>query len=285
MGKLRYNKRLVQAIEDYETKTPSHFLLAYDCTNGGVQHFSTAFHAEKAMKACNVGGLKTVMDSHQVLADAFGLSRDDAKKANQPLFHGASLSTVAKSVGISSKEVSKAVLEAFGEEAFYIESIASEGASRMTAAKPMLKWTMPDGFVAQSIAYLKGRAVSSYGLTVGGEKQTKEKVSRDFPGLVDNNGDFDKETKTQGFFANITHSIDSYILRRVDSAITIHDNFLVHPNDMVNVISQFKGALLDSYDTNLYVSAMEQNNIDTRLYKQGKGTKAMLMKSNNFMIA
>ena len=307
MGKLRYNKRLIQAIEDYETKTPSHFLLAYDCTNGGLQHFSTAFHAEKAMKACNMGGLKTVMDSHATVGEAFGLEkhRDIAKKINTPLLHGSSFDTVTDALNAALKEakinkeftkgdVVNGIVDKYGKEAQYINVINTRARNIIVFSEnnqTTHSFTTRDGFRARSISYIENEkhTVKVFS-TENSTGITQATVATTLPysrgGAAAAKSENEKaDDKISGFYANVTHSIDATTLRAVDATMYVHDNFLTHPNDMSSVIDQFRDEMVKTFDENPYIKAMEECGVPTANLKQGTGTKAMLMKSNNFMIA
>ena len=309
-GEWFYGCRLVQAVADYKSGKPSYFMLGEDATNGGLQHAGIGFRSIKSMKAANVGGLKSIQDSHKTLADAFGLDRDVAKKVNQPLLHGSTWKTAAESLSAktgrqySVDEVIAHSIEAYGPEIMNVPAIADWGSTAYDTSNPSLMWKTFDGEKAQSTAFFENVEIDAYGLSLSAKNgYTSTTVHRDMPILLDNKGRpvYDN-AKMRGLYANITHSTDATVLRHVAHTMirlnrTImfkHDKFYAHPNDTVLIRKSYKSALLDNFDYQPYHRAIEQvahNHTDKSLANHmpdllvGEGTKSMIEKSEGFLQA
>ena len=280
LGEWLYNTRLADAIEAYYNGEETHFLLAEDATNGGLQHHGIGFHSKEMMIPANVGGAPEQLDSHGMLQEKLGLaSRDTAKAIHQPLLHGSSMNTLASVLETSVREAEDFVVKAYGHSALNIERIADWGVAIANNSNTSLLWKTRDGFNAQSIAYVEtvpltikfiaDRNAQGWGQLLlhkdmpllktakgevvygGGDKSTKAKVGGN--------------VKNRGLDANITHSIDGTALRDIIRAVHAagkgglwkHDNFLV-TGCMKLVRQTYKQALLAEYDGKLYESAMRQ---------------------------
>lgn len=277
MGKDLYNSRLAQAVEDFHSETPSHFLLGEDATNGGLQHGGIGFKEPKMMIPANVGGSAHQEDSHGNLQELLGLpTRQDAKDVHQPLLHGSSLKTVAKVIGKTLPETKAMLTKAYGNSVMNIPTIAEWGTQVVDNYQTSLMWNTVDGFKAQSIAYTESVPLTLYAMSSTNKSgYTQITIHRDMPLIQDAKGQpiygsvgedksQGKANKLRGLYANITHSIDAAGLRSVIRAVGEsgglwkHDNFLVHPNDMSTVREGYKAALLVEHSDSLYDSAMEQ---------------------------
>lgn len=282
MGETLYNARLAQAIEDYYSGTPSHFLLGEDATNGGLQHGGIGFKEPAMMLPANVGGSTRQEDSHQNLGDSLGLSREEAKPFNTQLLHGQSILATAKQLSKTVADTKAMLKSAYGNGFFNIETIANWGTQVVDNNNTTLTWTTLDGFKAQSIAYTESVPLTIYAFSSSTKTgYTQIKIHRDMPLLLDRKGQpiygnvgddksMGKSNKLRGLYANITHSIDATGLRTVIRAVMHssteehrggvwkHDNFLTHPNDMKTVRHAYKQALLAEFDASLYESAMNQ---------------------------
>jgi hypothetical protein len=277
-GKRFYNERLLGAIASYRRGHRSHFLLGFDATNGGLQHFGASFHSLKAMKLGNLLGGEAG-DAHQDMADSLGITRDEAKRVNNPILHGSTLAGIAEALrshgrDATEEEILEHIKETYGREATNIIDIADWGQSIYTTHNPSLAWKMPDGFLAQSTAYYKSVEMKVYGLSCATKTgYTSTIVHRDMPFELTRDGkviDYGRlpsgasRVKVRGLYANITHSIDSWVLRAIVRALrnqwvdvlVKHDNFFVHPNYMGLVRELYRTLIKKEYDMRLYESAL-----------------------------
>ncbi len=301
-GELFYNGRLLYAIEDYRTKTPSRFILGFDYTTGGLQHLGAAFKSEKAMKLSNIGGLKTVKDAHGELGKEFGLPRSIAKSINTPLLHGSSYDSIAKrlhieGVEITQEEVRNHCTKTYGNEILNIAKIVDFGDYAYDMNNTTLLFTTPDGEKAQSVCYIKGAILDIVAVTALTVKGTSRcTIVRDMPYYVvetkRGKEQIHENSKRKGLFANITHAIDGWTLRQMDAMLYKHDKFYTHPNDMEQIRETGRRCAAERVNSNYYATAISdiQNMYvgDTELPTPeliiGKGTEAMIAKSNNFLM-
>lgn len=297
-----YNRRLADAILADETR----FLLGEDCTNGGLQHGGIAFKSEGMMVPSNVGGANTQMDSHQTVADAFNMTRLDAKQINQELLHGAALQGMAKRLGISTEEMIDFSIKAYGPEVVNINKVAKWGSDiAKSNGDTALMWKTRDGFSAQSINYFSGAEIKVYSLSNNKAGYSQATMLREMPAAFTVSKKPEpitevKEAKVNGLYANIIHSIDATALRDVvrglrkagvRSAIFIHDNFFV--NQRMDVVrDSYKQAILEEFDFSGIQAAI--NDIVANSTKEvpylpelqfGNATKEMIEKSKYFLAA
>jgi hypothetical protein len=310
-----YEQRLRQALNDYNTKTPSHFLLGFDCTNGGLQHMGVSFHDKLMMKMGNLSSLATPQDSHKGLRDhihdtlGYDLDRKRVKKLNTEFLHGSSYKSVADhlsaiiiedldvEVEISEEQMRSIFSGLLGATADNIETIASLGSMLYDEQNLSLRWSMPDGFIAQSTSYMKGSIVKCFVEDSSSKKGYRQlKVARDMPSNYLNGEVIDVE-RTRGLFANITHSIDSYTLRELKRRtnfvmMTKHDNFFTHPNNSNKTSEVYLEIMTENFDKKLYENALldivnNHSNYDggipTLLY--GVGSKSEISKATCHLMA
>jgi len=292
-GSILYQRRLVQAIEDYRNGIPSKFLLAGDNTNGGLQIFSAEFQAEQAGKSCNIGGLKTPQDSHMPTANAFGTDRDTAKAINQPVFHAGGYSVVAKDVykatgkEVSASQVKQFLIEAFGEEIVYINEIGDYARSLYDNYNTTLKAKTLDGLPFQSTGFIEHMEVKVFGMTNLNKKRfssiivgsdmplllTNSKAEAIYPGDASGTrkkGEKRKAvTKMSGTYANITHAVDGWDMRSSITptvqagfnGIQVHDMYIYQPRAHRLIIRPQHGKnLIEIMRRKPYLSAITQMN-------------------------
>ncbi len=321
-----YERRLRQAFNDYNSGTPSKFLLGFDATNGGLQHIGVAFKDVSMLKQGNLTSLATPQDSHRGLRDAihdrfgFDLERKRVKKLNTEFLHGSTPGSVAKHLNsiiledigedsfkdkeeITEGEMSEVFAELLGDSADNIDTIASLGMTLYDEENLSLKWKMPDGFVAQSTNYFSGCRVKCYiADTTTKSGYSVITIARDMPALyLNGNLVYDKAENTmrgmRGLFANITHSIDSYVLRELKRRtnfvmMTKHDNFFTHPNNSKTVFDTYKEIMIENMDKHLYRKALQDvvrnhttynGDIPTLVY--GEATPGLLKNATAFLMA
>ena len=251
---LVYNKRLIKAVEDYREGNKSRFLIARDFTTGGLLHFSSGYTMErKSLALSNLFNTNEVYDTHSAVAKAVSniacreIARNDAKVINQSLLAGAGMKSVTDAFNdhlgteVSIKDMEGALVEVYGNTATTFNKYNRWGRSVLDNFNTSLMWTMPDGVKAQSSSFIKGQEVKLYVPDASAKEGTKSiKVTRNMPLLVDNSSGtplcvgIHAEAKVSGFLANVTHSIDAYVLRKIvkslidagEVGLFIHDNIL-----------------------------------------------------------
>ncbi|MCP4487706.1 MAG: hypothetical protein GY820_10380 [Gammaproteobacteria bacterium] len=277
------------AIMDGLAGYPCHFMFGYDFTNSGLIMAGVSFKSKEMMKAGNVAGLKTVQDSHTLLGKAFGLDleRDVIKKLHTALLHGGTTRTLTKRLHellkgceISEGDVDVAIQKAYGPTVLNIDAIASWGQVAAGNQQSILRWRMPDEFMAASQSRMIGCPVHVY-VASGSHAvgYTDHVIVSDMPLCEDNNGfpvfdslhhlkgvDYPVQVKKRGLFADITHSIDAYVLRKVVRAVRKagypillkHDDYIAPPGAHSVIVEAAQSALAEIFDANLYQSAVDQ---------------------------
>jgi len=270
--------RTAQKAKALETSSTG-MLVELDVTNSGLLIAGLSFHSEEMLKATNGYGEAERADSHTVFGNAYGLTRDEAKKIHTPLLHGASNKAIAKELEAltgdtyTAGDVAEGNERAYGKAVHNINEIAKYGRAIMSNERSEVSWIMPDGFRATHRAYtvrvplelelkgrklkmmktmpllLDGKGMPVYDKTTPGAKKPKGK----------NKG---THTKIMGLYANIIHSIDAYVMRKViKTGIEIlakHDAFLVHPNDVEVVQRVLQQAYAEVFDTQPIQNILKQ---------------------------
>ena len=280
--------KAAQAIMDYKQGKPSRFMFGYDFTNSGLLMSGVSFRSKEMMAAGNIAGSHDVVDSHTAFGDAFDmdLERKDVKKIHMGLMHGSALKSIAEVISeihgdnTTEEEVREHVENAYGKSVGNIPFIADWGTKVVGNEQSTLRWTMPDGFSACSRAYLKGVPILTY-VASGSHKDgyCSYVIVSDMPWIEDRKGFpvygkevtvsgavYEVEQKKRGLFANITHSIDSYMLRHITSAVLAtgrpillkHDDFIVPPNALSVVRNAAKEVFDEMYHENLYQHALDE---------------------------
>ena len=109
-----------------------------------------------------------------------------------------------------------------------------------------------------------------------------------------------ENTKLLGVHANITHSIDGWVLRQIGRAMSSvdrvvlfkHDKFFSHPNNLKFVNRVYKASLMTEYTEKPYHRAIDEI-ISNRKGKkilaptliEGSGTLAMIDRSEAYLSA
>lgn len=285
--------KCVQALDQYNNNEQSTFLFGGDFTNSGLMMAGMSFHSKEMMKAGNLGNHKTVYDSHTEFGDAFGLDlpRDDVKKLHTALLHGGTTKTLQENLAVilanqgyegevTERMVTDATEKAYGDCVRNIETIADWGTLIVGNRQSVLRWTMPDKHKAASKAHMEGVPVRCYAASARHkEGYTSYVVVSNMPLVEDKNGFpiYDKDTqldgvpypvkvKKRGLFANLTHSIDAYVLRCVVAALRAagrpfllkHDDYIVPPGAFHIVRQAAQEAFDTLYQTNVYRTALEE---------------------------
>lgn len=284
-----------QALMDSASGKPSRFLFGYDFTNSGLLMSGVSFRSEEMMKAANIYGSSEVVDSHTLFGAAYDLGtednhcyleRNDIKKIHMGLMHGSMLSSISDLISsVSGREVtvddvSNFNCKAYGSTVHNITNIADWGTQVIGSNYSTLRWTLPDGFKAASRAYFKGVPVVIY-CASGKHKEgyVSHVIVSDMPWAEDSRGyplygsevdigfkSYPVQQKKRGLFANITHSIDAYMLRCITRAVIDagypillkHDDFIVPPCAVPVVLRAAQLVFEELFESNLFQSAIDE---------------------------
>lgn len=274
-------QKAVKALDLYLAGKPSHYLFGWDFTNSGLMMAGLSFKEEKMLQAGNLYGGAVIRDSHTEFGNGLGLSlsRDDVKKIHTPLLHGSSYKGLADKVSaltgaeMSVLDIKKRVMEAYGPAAQNLVDIATWGIEALSNDQTSFSWTLPDGFKATHTAYFEKVELK---LIVASADPRHEKTCKtshtvisDMPYALDNAGNHyveSRSAKVRGLYATITHSIDSYVLRRVvdrllDLGLPVmlkHDDYMVHPGSLKVVVDTCIEVFEELFNSNIYQDAINE---------------------------
>jgi len=342
-------KKLATAYKQFLTGEPCHYIFGKDLTNSGLGIAGNGFRSYEMMKLANYGGLKTPQDSHGATAEAFGLPRDIVKKVLTALLHGGGYNTMARTLRTKLKEsklegyinkygidkanavfdkdyayitgdyVSTYIHKVYGDGVDNIANITSWGRDVVNSTNTSLMWETPDGYKAQSVAYLESVPLKIYAVSIANvNSYAVWKITTDLPLVETHNGEniFSEEymkaigevtkdgevkkvkVKKSGLYANITHSIDSYLLRSVIKYVMTqdmcglfkHDDYILPLNLFEGVREVIRNCMSVVYTTDVYSKAVEDISlnhtqaIQTPLIVLGKGKLSNIENSENFLM-
>jgi len=289
--------KAVQAVADAVDGTPSHYMFGKDLTNSGLMMAGSCFKSAKMLKMANLIQLKTVHDSHTDMQKSYGLdhlTRKDMKKISNPMLHGASIGSMVKNVQLALREngesddtvdtITKDFVigknhEAFGLEVDNIFTISSWGASAVSNTQTELYWTTPDGFKAYHRAHMKYCPVVIHTATASVKACFREtKLVSDMPlkqqangrplhdkSFIANGSKHAVEVSKTGLHANLTHSFDATLLRRVVNRVVSkgevcllkHDDYMVFPDMYDDIIEIGQVFFKEAASVNFYEVAMK----------------------------
>ena len=275
--------KAARALKQSEAGEPTNYIFGWDFTNSGLIMAGLSFHSEEMMNAGNIHNRDDVVDAHTEFGDAFnlGVPRKAVKKIHMPLLHGASLHGITKAVNavsedtLTKSEVMKKMEDAYGPCVRNLIDIADWGVNILHNEQTKFQWTLPDGFRATHKAYFESVTlhvtVASADPKHERSHRTTHKIVCDLPYAKDNTGQPlhkvpGRAPKVRGLYANITHSLDSYVLREVvdpllDTGVSFlmkHDDYIVHPAFYQTVKSESKQVFNKLFETNLYEKAMQE---------------------------
>jgi hypothetical protein len=272
-------------IEMVSRGEPCNYLFGKDLTNSGLIMLANSSRSEKMLTGANMMGQDCVNDSHSQFGEAqqvMHLGRKAVKEIHTPLLHGSSTRTivdilhkhVSNSDDFTVESVDQHNIDAYGEEVKNIDLIAQWGADVVTNNQNILKWKTPDGITACHEAKVEHAEFTVYAASTRSNKSPYKahKLMSTMPLKLDAKGYpvFSKNTgavvKTRGLFANITHSLDGTLLRRVimsqleasDALIVKHDDYILRP-DQFDVVTQICQEFFSELQTvNYYQDALNQ---------------------------
>lgn len=277
------------ALDHYAMGKQSTFMFGYDFTNSGLMMAGLSFHSKEMMKSANLGNHKTVHDSHTDFGNAYGLDldRDTVKELHTPLLHGSTNKTLVKILNnhlgedaVTESQVIEANDKAYGQCVRNISAIADWGTMMAGNLQSVLRWTMPDNYKAASKAHMDGVPVQCYAASARHkEGYCAYVVVSNMPLVEDQNGYpiYDQHTELdgvpypvkihkRGLFANITHSIDSYVLRCIVRKLREakrpfllkHDDYIVPPGAQYIVRAAAQEVFDTLYSVNMYEEALTE---------------------------
>ncbi len=284
-------KKAATALHDARNGKPTNYMFGWDFTTSGLIVAGTSFHSPEMMKGGNIHTGTVVNDAHSNFNEMLqlGLSRSDAKKLHQPLLHGGTLNGLLKQVheikkddSLTLAELSESIERAYGKCVHNIIGLADWGTNVVDNKQTQLRWTLPDGFRASHKAYFQ--SVHLKVTTVSNCKdhktgRTSHTIISDMPYCEDNKGkplvlmsadEFGKPMaaplKVRGLYANITHSLDSFVLRHIARKFLAygypiklkHDDFAINPAHYDLLIASAKEAIQILAESNLYQAAVDE---------------------------
>lgn len=284
--------KCAKALQMAENGEPCPYMFGKDLTNSGLIMAANSFRSEKMLRGANMLGLKKVADSHMQFGMAHKiehLPRVEIKDIHTPLLHGSSVHTIVKKIqehidnpdDFNDQNVHEHNIDAYGVEVDNIDMIAEWGECVVSNHRNILKWKTPDGFPACHKAVMERTPFSVYAASTRVKsKPFKEyKLMATMPVMFDAKhqpvygrenttamSDKGVNVKTRGLFANMTHSIDAYLLRwlintllEMDEVFLLkHDDYIISPDMFDVVIEVCQEFFSQLQEKNLYQDALEQ---------------------------
>jgi hypothetical protein len=261
----------------------------------------SSFKSPRMIYSSNLLSLAVVKDSYSDARDEFGLDgliRKDMKSIITPMLHGASINSLLKNVQLAVAKLDgnthrantlniefmlTALNKTFGPEMHNIQTITAWGKAAVNNYRTQLLWTTPDGFKAQHIAHIGHCPVRTKVATATTAVGFREVVVvRDMPASYTAKGlpyvtrDFkapadskDPVYKDNGYYANITHSVDATLAREVANSIMDkgevcllkHDDYIMFADGFDDAIVIVQNFFKKCNDVNFYQKALEDSYI------------------------
>ena len=177
----------------YAEGQPSSSVIGTDLTNSGGIMTAYQFGDEKYMRVTNLLGGE-VVDNHSLVADYFGISRDEAKSK----FVGPNHGSLVRGELVGARDT------IFGERYSYIRKIAEYGIELAFKDVPSVTITAPDGIKAIWNPYAKAVRVNM-----------EDDQNSTIHGITPFTKGLDADPKVSGLYARLVHSCDSYVLRMI----------------------------------------------------------------------
>lgn len=269
MANLWTAKKALESLERAANGEDCGNLFGWDFTFSGGIMAGLLFKSPEFLQSGNLYGSDVITDAHARFGELFGikLDRDTVKSMQQPVMHGGHISGLVNTIAqhgydMSEADVQQSLLRVYGESVVNIDTIAQWGATIARSEYSTMRWTMPDGMIASHKAYQSGVAVENYVASAShkaGYAHTIELTDLPYETtrtgkplyakeMVIGNTTHKVTTHLRGLFADILHSVDAYVLRRVVTAVRAtgcpilvkHDNFYIHPTSYPVLISAAK---------------------------------------------
>jgi hypothetical protein len=259
MANLWVAKKALESIEHLQAGEDCGNLFGWDFTFSGGIMAGLLFKSPEFLQSGNLYGSDVITDAHARFGELFGiqLDRDTVKSMQQPVMHGGHISGLVNTItehgyDMTEDQVHSSLVRVYGESVVNIDAIAQWGATIACSEYSTMRWTMPDGMIASHKAYQSGVAVENYVASAShkaGYSHTIELTELPYETTRTGKPLYAKEmtigntthkvvTHLRGLFADILHSVDAYVLRRIVQAIRAtgmpilvkHDNFYIHPS-------------------------------------------------------
>jgi hypothetical protein len=188
-------------------------LICLDFTNSGGVMYANQYGDEKLCRVANlIGGSKN--DSHQMVANHLGVTRNEAKKVMQPFNHGARLKP----------EYTDMINAIFGESYKGINAFAEYGKKLLMNGVKRVEMIAPDGVKGYFYGYEIGAQMSI--------NETKVNLIAPF-----SKNDLGGSKKGYGMGVKPMHMSDAYVVRHIRRKLikanighlTILDAFYIRP--------------------------------------------------------
>lgn len=296
IGEMLLVKKAAKALDYYVMGVPCPYIFGKDLTNSGLIMAGNSFKSEEMMTTANMVDPDKAHDSHRDFGNAYklGISRDDIKRITNALFHGSTTKTISEAVQeallhvdpeasvehITEEFITQKNIDTYGIEVLNIPAIAQWGSNIVSNSRTQLSWKTLDGYLVKHEAKIKRcpfkiRVLST--ATSSGYREVqflKTMPLREQANGMPMYGKNDKvhgakrgaEVKRRGLYANITHSLDATLLRKIvrmlldkgEIFLLKHDDYMIAPDmydDVIEVCNRFFDELRT---TNYYQDALNQ---------------------------
>lgn len=232
------------------------------------------------------------------------LPRSEVKEIHTPLLHGSSSGAIVAAINkhsdtalavenadklppsvvfdIQKQMVEQHNIDAYGAEVENISTITEYGKSIVTNHQNIFKWRTPDGFTSSHRAEMHRTPFTVYVASPNVKGPYPKKafnLMETMPISLDNKGNscFGAENTTslstkgvrisnRGLYANMTHSIDAMLVRRIGWAMLMHqssfllkhDDYIISPNHFDEAIDVCQVFFDYLQQDNLYQNFLDQ---------------------------
>lgn len=296
IGEMLLVKKAAKALDMASKGIPCHYIFGKDLTNSGLIMAGNSFNSKEMMVTANMVDPDKAHDSHRDFGKAYnlGISRDDIKSITNALFHGSTTKAIAEAVQkallhvdpeasvdhVTEEFINNKNIDTYGVEVLNIPAVAQWGSNIISNSRTQLSWKTPDGYLVKHTAKIvrcpfKVRVLSTSNKAGYREVQfLKTMPFREQINGMPMYGKNDKvhgakrgaEVKRRGLYADITHSLDATLLRKIitmllskgEAFLLKHDDYMVSPDmydDIIDVCNQFFNELRIG---NYYQDALNQ---------------------------
>lgn len=268
------------ALDKYSRGEPCHYMFGKDLTNSGLMMAGASFKSPEMMMPGNLVDGSQVFDSHTAFGAAYGLSRNEAKPIHQGLMHGMGSYGLAHLLeGSTAEEITASNIKAYGPCIENITNIAQFGKDAIDNRQTQLSWKTIDGFRATHVAKFSSVPLKVHAISAGhGKGYTTDTVVCSLPMHFSGGSPLYKAghgkgvhstegvgVKLRGLYANITHGLDGWVLRKVvldqieagEVMLMKHDDYICNPSSFDRAIYTVEDSLVTLQDESPYEKALE----------------------------